>query len=1219
MREIQTSLLPFHLHKKTITVPEGVTLEQMVKFVMPSSVEGVDIVVNIGDSVVPEELWKTIRPKNNAMVGINIVPAGGGGGSTGRKILATIVSIVIVAVSFFFAPQTAGGSLSLLGYLTVGAGSVVASLAYSMIAGIPKQNARGGRAGGDISESPTQFVEGSTNAINRYGVVPANLGVNRMFPPQAALPFTETSGNDQYSRQLFTYGYGNITLSDIKIGETLITEFTGVQLQHKLSSDLSDGVSLYPSDYFQESLSILLEQADGYATRTTQQNVDEFEIDITFQQGLVNYDDAGARQNATVELQAEYRVTGSGGGFTALSPTTVTNATGEAVRVSIRAVLPAQNQYDVRIKRNTSDSVSTRILDKVHWTALKNVTYGAPVLKEGISGTALRILATDQLNGTVDRFNAVVSTSILNYDNGSSWETGISSNPAAIYRYVLQSPAFIKNLANARIDVDALEDWSDYCALKGLTYNRVVDYETSIDDLLNDIAASGMATPHKVHGTYGVIVDNERPVIKGMVTPRNSWNYKGNINYPEIPHGLRVEFRNPTIGYETDERIVYADGYTAANATLLERLQFTSCTDPEAAYYYARLYLASAKLQPETHTFKMDIENLSFNRGDRIVFVNDTILVGVGQGRIKELVYDNPDSPTTVVSVVIDDFITIPSASNFAARIRHDDASGFNYYALTTSVGETNTLTFTTPIAVASAPGIGSLCSFVEDGLELDLLIKDIKLDKNVNASITAINYAPARFDAATGVIPAFNSNVTLPADVFEPFAPQSGGAILSDETVMSRNSDGSFITRMIIPLLNINTIGVEPVVKIRVTGSTTWTKPDLLSSSPQKVVLTGLQDSTNYDVHVFYQSQTGSRLISKALQLNSTFFTGAGGNPASVSGFKVSVHEGIGYFEWTVNSEIDLSHYFLRFTGLTTGATWETSQTLAADVRTNRVSFPIQIGTYLIKAIDLSGNESDTATTILSGNSGNLINVVENLSGQTGWTGTKVNTQVEGTSLTLIDTSSTGYYYYPQIDVGAVYQSVISSSILAVPTEFLNIRSVAVIRDTAVIRGASGTLIRSFGSIRDLTSVRGITPDIWSVTLEMRQSDDNITFTAWEEFINGSRSFRYIEFRLVLTSSNVNVTPKVSAADVSVDMPDRYETGEDVDCPIGGATVVYGVAFKNNPSVNITLQNGNVDDKIEFISKTNTGFVIKVYNNAASGYVARSFDFISAGYGRTS
>ena len=78
-------------------------------------------------------------------------------------------------------------------------------------------------------------------------------------------------------------------------------------------------------------------------------------------------------------------------------------------------------------------------------------------------------------------------------------------------------------------------------------------------------------------------------------------------------------------------------------------------------------------------------------------------------------------------------------------------------------------------------------------------------------------------------------------------------------------------------------------------------------------------------------------------------------------------------------------------------------------------------------------------------------------------------------------------------------------------------------------------------------------------------------------------------------------------------------ETGEDIDCPVGGVVVTYGVAFKNNPAVNITLQNGNVDDKIEYISKTNTGFEIKVYNSAAVGYVARSFDFISAGYGRVS
>ena len=83
--------------------------------------------------------------------------------------------------------------------------------------------------------------------------------------------------------------------------------------------------------------------------------------------------------------------------------------------------------------------------------------------------------------------------------------------------------------------------------------------------------------------------------------------------------------------------------------------------------------------------------------------------------------------------------------------------------------------------------------------------------------------------------------------------------------------------------------------------------------------------------------------------------------------------------------------------------------------------------------------------------------------------------------------------------------------------------------------------------------------------------------------------------------------------------MPDRYESNEDVDCPSGGVTITYESAFKNNPSVNITLQNGSVDDKIEFISKTSTGFQMKVYNATAGTYVDRSFDYISAGYGRTS
>ena len=65
------------------------------------------------------------------------------------------------------------------------------------------------------------------------------------------------------------------------------------------------------------------------------------------------------------------------------------------------------------------------------------------------------------------------------------------------------------------------------------------------------------------------------------------------------------------------------------------------------------------------------------------------------------------------------------------------------------------------------------------------------------------------------------------------------------------------------------------------------------------------------------------------------------------------------------------------------------------------------------------------------------------------------------------------------------------------------------------------------------------------------------------------------------------------------------------------GGVVVYSNAFRNNPSVNITVQNGAVDDKIEYVSKTNKGFTFKVFNATTNGYVSRTFDYIAAGYGR--
>ena len=112
--------------------------------------------------------------------------------------------------------------------------------------------------------------------------------------------------------------------------------------------------------------------------------------------------------------------------------------------------------------------------------------------------------------------------------------------------------------------------------------------------------------------------------------------------------------------------------------------------------------------------------------------------------------------------------------------------------------------------------------------------------------------------------------------------------------------------------------------------------------------------------------------------------------------------------------------------------------------------------------------------------------------------------------------------------------------------------------------------------------------------------------------------------FKITLGDAQTYFIPQVilgNGRSVIVDMPDRIEKDAGVACSAStGATIVYAVPFKDNPdnpAVNITLQNGAVDDKVEFISKDNEGFQIKIYNGTTAGYVDRIFDYISAGYGR--
>lgn len=1213
MNKIQVfaSPVPFSNKQTAHTLPHGLSIAEIVARVLPPpySTEGVGIVVMIGGNVIDFSRWDIIPEPG--LLNIRVVPMKGGGG--GKNPIASLLSIAVLVAAPYVGGALAGGLgiTSKLGIQIVTAAvGAIGRLAVSALAPPPKPsnvNYAGQSFGGNPAESPTQFIEGASNVIDPFGVIPVNLGTNRMFPKQAARPYTEIIGSDQFSRQLFTYGYApTISLTDKKLGESAITQFTDYDLFDITGANLHESTSLYANDVFQDDFSTLLSFSAGYITRTTQLNCNEAIIDITFPQGLTQYADNGARKSTTVSYTIEYRETGSGGGWTSFETGTITAAQKEAVRKAFRIVFATADQYDIRIKRNTEDATSDQVFNEFYWTALKSVTYQSPVNLVGLNGTALRIKATDQLNGTVNQFNAIVSTHIPDYDaDTDSWVLRATSNPASIYRYILQGLPNAKALPDSKIDIPALEDWHTHCVAEGYTYNRVIDYETSVDALLRDVASAGAASPSIVDGKRTVVIDRIKDDIVQVITPRNSWSYSAELVYPTLPHAFRVQFRNAQKGYQLDERIVYDDGYTASNATVFEVLELQSCTNADLAFKTARRHLAAIRLRPETHTWMMDVEHLVALRGDRVTLVHDIPLVGIGDGRIKT-VTDDGGSPALCTGFTLDDTVAVPDDETYYVRIRKSDGTML-YKELVTEPGYATEFTFAIPFSLDDAPDAGDLCAFFEVGGELDLIITRIEPQDDLTAKITAIDYAqPAINTAENAAIPVFDSKVTTPLELIRPLAP-----ILvseqSNESVMLLNSDGSYLSRWVITLNNPNDNDVYTLVKVREAGTSVFTDANILEANPGRVVLTGLEDGVRYDVHIRYKRANGG-MFSLPLELNNTEFIGASADPDDVTGFKIAVTDNMAIFSWTKSPNIDVKKYALKYSPLYSGVTWDTAVYLSAEIYETRYSTPFRGGTYLIKAIDILGNESADATAIITYNPGQVANAVATLIEEPDWLGTHDNTVEVGGALELIDTTQTGIYELSDIiNLDAKYPCFVSAEIEA---------------GGAFKSGASENDMFTMPDIFSEDDLYGIGLGVWSLDIQYSiiqddPADSPALWSDWETLQAGVQEFYAIKFRVVMNSNSPLVTPQISVLHITVDMPDRIERWEDIEVPDTGVSISFTPEFRDTPAVAITIQDGAADDKIEYTAKSASGITFKVYNETAADYVTRSADVIASGFGR--
>ena len=355
---------------------------------------------------------------------------------------------------------------------------------------------------------------------------------------------------------------------------------------------------------------------------------------------------------------------------------------------------------------------------------------------------------------------------------------------------------------------------------------------------------------------------------------------------------------------------------------------------------------------------------------------------------------------------------------------------------------------------------------------------------------------------------------------------------------------------------------------------------------------------------------------------------------PADVTNFQINIINTEAHLSWTPVADLDLSHYVIRHSPLTSGATFNNAITLIDKVSrpANTITVPAMTGTYFVRAVDKIGLSSANATsnvTLIDDFKG--LNLVQTSTQHTGFAGAKTNVVDIGSALILntgLFDSTTGnfddalgyfdggngsvvssgtYDFDAFIDVGAVYTSRVTARVISERVDYVDL-----------FDDATGNFDARQGLFEGTATAFGNT----NVELQIARTRDDPasgspTYTAFQKFNVGDYIGRGLKFRAVLKSDDLNATPKVTQLSVTVDMPDRVYSESDIASTTNtsGKAITFSPAFKAIQGIGISASNLTSGDYYVITSKSGTGFTIEFFNSS-NATVDRTFDYVVRGYG---
>lgn len=717
--------------RRRVLAPVGATLEEIVANALPDIApeQRGCVRVTIGGDVVPADLWKRVRPKANAPVVIRVVPAG-----SLRAALMIAVAVAAMAIGQFWLGPIVAAAVGVpvwVGTAAVTAATMVAGqLLVNALVPLPTPG----------KDKTRYAISGAQNSMTPDAPMPLALGTIRFAPPYAALPYTEdVSDDEQYFYGLYAVGVGRHEITDIRIGDTPISEFKGVQIELRQGLETDQPFQLISQQVVEDSMQVQISQEDGPIRRVTGGDASEISVSIRFPAGLIFVSRDGRRDPILVQIRIRCRLAGTAT-WTEVTVLNVNRRTQREFRVSHRWKVATRGRYEVEITRLTRDHEDNSNAQSVcNLSALRTFRPEYPLnLSDPFAGFALRIRATRQLQGMLDNITALVKPVIKDWNSATGqWVERVTRNPASIARYLLQGPQVAYPMPDDEIDLEGLQDWHEYCALNGLFYDGVVTEEARLRETLAEVCAAGRARPLDRGDKWGVVIDRPVDVITTVISPRNARAISWSPQYVRYPDAVRVRFLDRSNDFKSAERLVPWIGFEG-DPQVVEEWPMPGKTDADEIWRAVRRRMRELILRPYPFKATQDVEHLAVEPGDRVMLSHEQLAeearaVNVKAARGRWLHLDAPVSMT--------------EGQTYRARIRGADGS-MRVAPVETRAGEW--IQIRLAASLTPAPKEGDLVLFGRYGEEgVDCVVSRIEPGDDWTATLTLLPHAP-ELDALT-------------------------------------------------------------------------------------------------------------------------------------------------------------------------------------------------------------------------------------------------------------------------------------------------------------------------------------------------------------------------------------------------------------------------------------------------------------------------------------